>query len=729
MMSQDNEDKLNLTGLNVAQCFELPKQLSDSEIVGRAITSEELDDLVCLLNELCPGEVTIEGLRRHTDGTYTHKDTLLESLFFIYVSFKEGMAIRPITDETNTILSSVVYRLSEGIHNCTPGFHDRVNWARLSLKAYEVSIIDLLYQYRVSLVEEGFRQNSKDVHAHNSFFRVANSLGLGVLPVSLNDIHLGTVNDDDIKKTLYKMFSRYYGPLGILTYINDNIKTMLSEKYDYYGRSDEGYEQYIFEGWLSFIKTLLEDKEDDHDLLYLDEETGNVLDLNWRQLSSKILAFLVEKEIVEDQVESVEQLIVELLQGYVDEFLKIQNRSPFERYIEQNKKDIQTRFDQILCLIENDSQVIAGKHHSFFEGLLLLSVVVGHQALALILIKKGVALDKKCIDGSTALILAVESVHKEIALALIENGAALDEKKSYGSTALILAVKRGHKEITLALIENGAALDVKDNNGNAALIWALRYGHKEIAFALIEKGAAFDEKNNYGSTALIWAVRDGYKKVALILIEKGVALGKTDYYGNTALVWSIRKGDKEIALALIEKGAALDKKDDNDRNTALIWAVQKGYQEIVLALIKKRAALDVKDRYGQTALVWAIRKGHKEIALALIENGAALDEKDICGNTALIWAVDKGHKEIALALIEHGASLDEKNRDGDTVESLVAPSIRDEVYEAIDKRLEKERAKKMRRSSSITFFEPINERNDLDADEIEMGEGVVTMEI
>src|SRR3989338_9185109 len=60
------------------------------------------------------------------NSTYTMKAQLHESLIVIYVK----LASSKTSDDQKMALA---LKLAEGLHNCTPGFHDRINEAVASL--------------------------------------------------------------------------------------------------------------------------------------------------------------------------------------------------------------------------------------------------------------------------------------------------------------------------------------------------------------------------------------------------------------------------------------------------------------------------------------------------------------------------------------------------------------------------------------------------------------------
>ncbi len=102
---------------------------------------------------------------------------------------------------------------------------------------------------------------------------------------------------------------------------------------------------------------------------------------------------------------------------------------------------------------------------------------------------------------------------------LIKKGVNVDDKDINGSTALMGAAINGYIDTVKLLIDEKASIDVKDNEGNTALIYATIYGHRDIVKLLVEKKVDIHSKSNEGYTALNYAEKKGFEEIAAILRE------------------------------------------------------------------------------------------------------------------------------------------------------------------------------------------------------------------
>ena len=88
--------------------------------------------------------------------------------------------------------------------------------------------------------------------------------------------------------------------------------------------------------------------------------------------------------------------------------------------------------------------------------------------------------DKKTLDGKTALMWASLKGHKDVVQALLEAKADKDMQDEGGETALMIASRNGHKDIVQALLEAEADKDMQGPEGWTALMIASQAGHEEI---------------------------------------------------------------------------------------------------------------------------------------------------------------------------------------------------------------------------------------------------------
>jgi len=86
-----------------------------------------------------------------------------------------------------------------------------------------------------------------------------------------------------------------------------------------------------------------------------------------------------------------------------------------------------------------------------------------------LLINKGVDINAKANDGSTALMSAAYFSDEKMIEFLIENGADVNEITDNGTTALTIACSHGRYDAVKILVENGADINHKTKHGHTAL--------------------------------------------------------------------------------------------------------------------------------------------------------------------------------------------------------------------------------------------------------------------
>ena len=101
------------------------------------------------------------------------------------------------------------------------------------------------------------------------------------------------------------------------------------------------------------------------------------------------------------------------------------------------------------------------------------------------LVKRGVDVDAKTMDGVTSLMYASQNGDIEIMEYLISKGADVNATPFNNVTPLIGAVRTGHYEAAEMLLEAGAKVDAKDELALTSLMHASAYDSPEVADLLI----------------------------------------------------------------------------------------------------------------------------------------------------------------------------------------------------------------------------------------------------
>src|SRR3990167_9846091 len=123
-------------------------------------------------------EKFFKQLDRHAGerSTYTHKSKLLESLSKLYAVFSHVAT-------TNEQKNFIAEKIAEDVSECTPGFHDRVNFIIISLNLPQ-NLDELLAKTRFNLVDKIAHQladkSAQGVHVHARMHKLAQAAGFGV---------------------------------------------------------------------------------------------------------------------------------------------------------------------------------------------------------------------------------------------------------------------------------------------------------------------------------------------------------------------------------------------------------------------------------------------------------------------------------------------------------------------------------------------------------------------
>lgn len=137
------------------------------------------------------------------------------------------------------------------------------------------------------------------------------------------------------------------------------------------------------------------------------------------------------------------------------------------------------------------------------EPALVLAVREGStRAFEALLAHPGTDLERKAVNGNTALMMAAYKRDEASVRALLAKGAKVN---GTGWTALHYAAASGDATIAQLLIANGAKLDALSPRASGAftpLMMAAREGQADVTRLLLAKGAKRGLKNTEGKTAL-----------------------------------------------------------------------------------------------------------------------------------------------------------------------------------------------------------------------------------
>jgi ankyrin repeat protein len=294
--------------------------------------------------------------------------------------------------------------------------------------------------------------------------------------------------------------------------------------------------------------------------------------------------------------------------------------------------------DIVELLVERGADIDTSHEHWKYTSL-MYAAEHGDPCLVNYLIRKGADVNKRCMDGRSALLFAclnTQCEHKylEVIRLLIENGADLNvatkntsseaPNSIYNVTALLHACEKGLRETAEMLVKYGANVNIKRSDGKTALDLA-NYMELAQVIALLNKKHAVSGSKGSGRTALMDVALSNDSRKAEKLLTNGADVNKRDTAGKTPLMLFAVCNAKDAAKVLITHGAEVNAKD-NSGVTALMFAAKYtaysynvGYKNgMVKLLLEHGAEVNVRDAQGKTAVTYGKKSGRTDI-VALLE--------------------------------------------------------------------------------------------------------------
>ena len=251
----------------------------------------------------------------------------------------------------------------------------------------------------------------------------------------------------------------------------------------------------------------------------------------------------------------------------------------------------------------------------------------------------------------------------------LTKGIDVDAKNKDGSTALHIASLLGQYEVAELLIQRGADVNIKGNDGATALHAAAFLGQYREAKLLLENGVNANTRKNDGATAidvlnLDWRTTQFFAQMLQIRVDREKVEG----------------GRNRIKKLLGQKVASLDNQSDRPAfvGQSIHEAVVAGDLEAIKQHVDAKTDLNQKDPSPEgkkaSALHLAAIFGQLEIAEALIKAGADPNQRDKDGSTTVHAAAFFGYDKILLALLNAGAHPNQPDNTGATaLNSVLAP--------------------------------------------------------
>jgi hypothetical protein len=239
-------------------------------------------------------------------STYSLKKQLLESIAVILSALTKS--------ETSVDKKlAIATKLSDGVSQCTPGFHNRVNEVVTSLTIPD-DFDALLAVQRKSIVsnaaslalselnQSGKINKASEIHTYNRYFTIACGDGYGVRALNDNDWYHGQLHDEKIQGDLQAAFVNKFTLFHVLNGLLEQIAEIVKSR-GYSGTKQDGYEYAEFSKFDNeFFASYIYISTDD---LFVTKNAENatpvITDINWKNVRLALLRKLqTEKYFIFD---------------------------------------------------------------------------------------------------------------------------------------------------------------------------------------------------------------------------------------------------------------------------------------------------------------------------------------------------------------------------------------------------------------------------------------------
>ncbi|ELP91687.1 hypothetical protein EIN_207540 [Entamoeba invadens IP1] len=191
------------------------------------------------------------------------------------------------------------------------------------------------------------------------------------------------------------------------------------------------------------------------------------------------------------------------------------------------------------------------------------------------------------LDGQTVLQSASISGNLPLVKQLVIVGADLEKKNINGDTALHLAIATQKTEVAIFISGklSKEELDQKNEKGESPLLLAVIMNNLEVMDKLLEKGADVNSANTNGTTALMFALKKNDPKQIEILLKYKPDTKLKDNNGRNCLHYYGQTEKYNIDTISFIRDIAKDKilvdSLDNQNHKPIHYAVEVGISEVV----------------------------------------------------------------------------------------------------------------------------------------------------
>ncbi len=204
---------------------------------------------------------------------------------------------------------------------------------------------------------------------------------------------------------------------------------------------------------------------------------------------------------------------------------------------------------------------------------------------------------------------------------LISQKVNINKKDVNGHTALMHAASEGNMNSVVKLIEAGADISIIDLFGATAkdyAEWEEEYEIRDLLEALRTNSEnrgthsdTFEDRSSH-LPAIHQATLDGLIEKAQRMVENGTDVNSRDNYGRTPLHISSAENHNIDMSVLVELGADINAQDNQGR-TPLMYAALDAKKDAIAFLVSQGANVQIKDVDGNRAYELSLSRGNSDL--------------------------------------------------------------------------------------------------------------------
>lgn len=303
---------------------------------------------------------------------------------------------------------------------------------------------------------------------------------------------------------------------------------------------------------------------------------------------------------------------------------------------------------------------------------LMVAIVLGHEVIAIKLLRLGADMNIPTKNGRTCLYVAVEKGLSSFIeyVNTIQDFDVNQVVDSEGNTMIHVAALYNQKAILLQLISMGADVNRINNNGNSCLIEALLNRRELIALILVEVGADCMELSFNLRSPLFEAISLGYTNIVKTMLNQSNIDINAPITGDksmlTALQTVIISKQSHLVSLIIEKGANIHQPDEECGCSPIMLSVLNNDVISLKLLLRNHGDPRVLSKQGRSPLYSAVEAGYAHMIRILLEenyvpeyaidvNAPVTTESD--QRSAIHIAAMSDHVHCVLELMSLGADI------------------------------------------------------------------------